>query len=103
MGFDPAALVIAGGFLPGYPTFGFNLGDVVIAPRRALCRLWALNGRLGRWNNDLNNLAKACCKKITGGRSIMGTVSDKPGNWTINLIEKIRHGCWITNIIRGQL
>jgi hypothetical protein len=31
LGLDPAALDVAGGFLPGHPTFGLNFGDVAVA------------------------------------------------------------------------
>ena len=61
-----------------------------------------MSRRLGRWNNDLNDLAKTCRREITGWRSIIGTVSDKLGNSAVNLIEKIRQGCGVTDIIRGQ-
>ncbi len=104
-GLDPAALVVAGEFLPGRPgrpAPGLDFGDVAVAYRWIVRRLPALNCRLGRWNNDLHDLAKACFRQIAGRRSIIGTISGKPGNWTVNPIEKIRQGRWIANIIGGQ-
>lgn len=76
-GFDPAALAEAGGFLPGHAAFSFNLRDMPVARRSILCGLRALNCGPGWRNDDFDNLAKSCGKKI-------------------------RQGCWITNIIRVQ-
>ncbi len=42
-------------------------------------------------------------QKITGRRSIVGTIGDKALHRTINLIQKISQGCGITDIVCGQI
>ena len=94
-------LSIAGGFLPSHPALAFDFGDVAVASRWDECRLGVLNRGLGRRDNDLHDLAKACLQKITGQSSVIGVISDKRGNWAINLIQKISQSGWIANLIRG--
>ncbi len=45
---------------------------MAIADRWNQHRLRAGDGSLGRWDNDLHDLTKACRQKISGWRSIMG-------------------------------
>jgi len=74
------ALIVAGGFLPGQPTTGLYLGDVAVSCRWRQRRLRAGNGVL-RWrDNDIRAFAKACCRQITGWRTIIGAIGQKPGD-----------------------
>ncbi|MHC2302945.1 hypothetical protein ACVJBD_007212 [Rhizobium mongolense] len=72
LGLSATALVVAGGFLPCHPPFGLDFCNMAIADRWNQHRLRAGNGSLGRWDNDLHDLTKACRQKISGWRSIIG-------------------------------
>ena len=41
LGLDPAALSVAGGFLPGHPVVGCDFGDMAVAYLWVKCRLRA--------------------------------------------------------------
>jgi len=61
-----AALIVAGGFLPGQPTTGLYLDDTAVSSRWLRRRLGAGNGVLRGRDNDVCFHTKACCKQITG-------------------------------------
>ena len=48
--FAPGALIVAGGFLPGHPPAGCDLGDMAVTCRRIFGRIGAQDRVSGRWD-----------------------------------------------------
>jgi hypothetical protein len=89
--------------VPSHAALGLDFDDMAVAYLWVLCRLRALNRRLGRRDNGFHDLAKTCYQKITGRRSIISPIGNKALHGNGNLAQKIRKGCRITDIIRGQI
>ncbi len=89
LGLSATALVVAGGFLPCHPPFGLDFCNMAIADRWNQHRLRAGNGSLGRWDNDLHDLTKACRQKISGWRSIIGAVGNELLDGATDLVPEV--------------
>ncbi len=56
-----------------------------------------------RWNDDICMIAKAGGQKIARLYPIIGAIGNEAGNRVVDLVEKVRQGRRITDLIRGQL
>jgi hypothetical protein len=101
--FDAAALIVAGGRLPNHPTITFDFGNVSVPDARVLNCVRAQDCVLGWWDCDFNYRAEAVGQSLNRWLAIVCTIRKKLLNRPIDLIQQVRQGCWVANIIRGQI
>lgn len=76
---------------------------MAIPNRRLHGRIGTSDRVLSRRNGDIRVISKPCRQQITRLYAIIGAIGNEQCDGAVDLIEKVRQGGRITDLIRGQI